>query len=301
MRAAFVKINQVPTRVACWGKWIEESFSEDDCKDIVLMIAGNPGITGYYEQFLQTIHQETGYNVWALSHAGHEDPQSERIMKMPRLEGNSDLYNLKGQIAHKIAFVKQYVPSDARVHILGHSIGAYMCTNMLDDPRIHKAYLLFPTIERMADSPNGRFYVRFVQRIQTILLILSYLFSLLPQIIRNLVGVVILYLGGFDRAFLQPMLTLSSPSVARKVMFLADDEMASVRQRNDALIKAHQDKIVGYYGQTDGWTPIKYYEDIRRDIPGVQVQLASKEFEHAYVLKHSREVAMVISDLIRAN
>lgn len=67
------------------------------------MIAGNPGITGYYEQFLQTIHQETGYNVWALSHAGHEDPQSERIMKMPRLEGNSDLYNLKGQIAHKVS------------------------------------------------------------------------------------------------------------------------------------------------------------------------------------------------------
>lgn len=58
-------------------------------------------------------------------------------------------------------FIKKYIPQDAHLHLIGHSIGAWMVLNLLKDndveKRIQRCYLLFPTIEYMAETRNGRF------------------------------------------------------------------------------------------------------------------------------------------------
>lgn len=55
----------------------------------------------------------------------------------------------------------EYVPKDeAKLIIMGHSIGSYMGMSILDDVvnagyNVIKFLALFPTIEQMAESPNG--------------------------------------------------------------------------------------------------------------------------------------------------
>lgn len=65
-----------------------------------------------------------------------------------------------------MGFVNEYIPKDARVHLVGHSIGAWMILKLLEDEvfagRVVKCYLLFPTIEHMADTHSGKFFSNIV-------------------------------------------------------------------------------------------------------------------------------------------
>lgn len=65
MREAFVNINDVPTHIMTWGNWIEESFSK---KEVVICVTGNPGLPGFYTQFMATIHEQLGSDtpVWVI-------------------------------------------------------------------------------------------------------------------------------------------------------------------------------------------------------------------------------------------
>ena len=42
MQEGYITINNVPTHLFTYGKWVEEKF-EDSEQDIVLIITGNPG------------------------------------------------------------------------------------------------------------------------------------------------------------------------------------------------------------------------------------------------------------------
>jgi len=79
------------------------------------------------------------------------------------LIGNEDVYSLTGQIRHKISFIKEFVPSCSRITFIGHSIGCKIIMDIMltfnrEDPQIHihKSYCLFPTIERMKQTPAGK-------------------------------------------------------------------------------------------------------------------------------------------------
>ena len=42
-----------------------------------------------------------------------------------------DIYGLSGQIEHKIAFLRTHVPKETKLVLIGHSIGCYMCLQIL--------------------------------------------------------------------------------------------------------------------------------------------------------------------------
>jgi predicted alpha/beta hydrolase family esterase len=66
---------------------------------------------------------------------------------------------LEGQIRHKLTFIRDYLPKDVKLILIGHSIGCYMILKLLDDLESHqvlRCFMLFPTIERMAESPKGQ-------------------------------------------------------------------------------------------------------------------------------------------------
>lgn len=65
MQENFVNILDVPTHIFSWGHWIEESF---DKKEVVLCITGNPGLPGFYTEFMSTIYQTVGPDmpVWLI-------------------------------------------------------------------------------------------------------------------------------------------------------------------------------------------------------------------------------------------
>jgi len=72
------------------------------------------------------------------------------------------LYNLEGQIEHKAEFINRFVPPGTKIHLIGHSVGCYIILKMLKkkmlNHQVHMSYLLFPAIENIGDSPNGKFF-----------------------------------------------------------------------------------------------------------------------------------------------
>jgi len=70
-----------------------------------------------------------------------------------------ELFTLDGQVNHKTNFIDTYVPAGINLHFIGHSIGAKICVELVKRYRSKHnaaAYLLFPTLERMAQTPSGR-------------------------------------------------------------------------------------------------------------------------------------------------
>ena len=90
--------------------------------------------------------------------------------------GNGLLYGLDGQIRHKLAFIYATLMKDCKITFIGHSIGCQIIMELMKELSyedvncdktkaisqtiptltINKAYFLFPTIERMRQSPAGR-------------------------------------------------------------------------------------------------------------------------------------------------
>lgn len=102
MQEAYVNIEDIPTHIMSWGKWVEESLG--DTKEIVICITGNPGLPGFYTQFLNQLNTSLDYQtpVWLIGHQGHDDPPATSIRKVPSLAGNEKLYDLDGQVKHKV-------------------------------------------------------------------------------------------------------------------------------------------------------------------------------------------------------
>ena len=138
---------------------------------------GNPGLSSYYEDFMARLYQDLGekVSVWAVSHFGHDFPKDPVLAReIPSLSDNRDLFTLKGQTQHKVDFIKEYVPKDTKVTLVGHSIGCRMildALHALDEEghagvrMVKRAYMLFPTIERMYASPNGPIHWHLVRKI----------------------------------------------------------------------------------------------------------------------------------------
>lgn len=99
---AIVIINEVPTVVETWGRWIEESPSKSN-EDIILCIPGNPGVTGYYRKFLKKLYEKLQCPVWIVGHAGHQIIDTT-YLNIPKLQGNEQLYSLEGQTKSKVLY-----------------------------------------------------------------------------------------------------------------------------------------------------------------------------------------------------
>ncbi|EDV50144.1 lipid droplet-associated hydrolase [Drosophila erecta] len=302
MQEAYVNINSIPTHIFTWGRWIEETITE---KEIVICITGNPGLPGFYTEFAGTLQKELGdLPVWVIGHAGHDDPPEASIREVPQLSGNEELFNLDGQIRHKIAFIEKYVPSDVKIHLIGHSIGAWMILQLLENERIRsriqKCYMLFPTVERMMESPNGWVFTKVVMPLYSVFgYIFFSFFNFLPVWLRLMLIQIYFLIFSIPRQFLGTALKYSKPSVAEKVVFLADDEMARVRGIQREIVEQNLDILKFYYGTTDGWVPVSYYEQLKKDYPKVDAQLDTKKIDHAFVLRHSQTMAATVRDMIQ--
>lgn len=303
MQRAMIMCNEVPTEVLTLGRWVEEGLAPDGKKDVIVIIPGNPGIPAFYEEFLKTLKSKLPPEtpVWILGYAGFVQPASE-LFTMPN---NKRLYDLRGQLDHKAEFIKKYVPKDARLHLVGHSIGSWFILNLLRDEeianRVIKCYLLFPTIEHMADSPNGRFLINVVLRVAAFLVFLAWIFSLFPSFLRNFLVTIFGLFYGYPRKSTPAILQLLEPQVLRKVFALAKQEMAVVTELDNEMVTQNKKKLWFYYGTKDGWVPVSYYQNMRVKFPDVDIQLCKRNLYHSFVLKHSIEMGQILGNVINEN
>ncbi|XP_078069201.1 lipid droplet-associated hydrolase isoform X2 [Mustelus asterias] len=254
----------------CWPK----GGSCNSSKVLFLIIPGNPGIVCYYQPFMKILYKllNQRYPVWAISHAGHCVPPED--MEMIEDIEREDIFGLNGQIEHKLTFLRQNVPKDIKLVLIGHSIGCHMILEVMKrEPKLQvlKAVLLFPTIERMAESPQ-------------------------ESVKASLVRWALQGLQSLDEATVSASLNLFNVDCAANGMYMGSQEMIQVVQRDDSTIGRYLDKLIFYYGHNDHWCPIEYYEDMKRSFPDGTIHLCQRGIRHAFVLDANVEMAQMLID-----
>ncbi|KAM4626043.1 lipid droplet-associated hydrolase [Polymixia lowei] len=274
-------------------------------KVLFLIIPGNPGVVGFYRTFMQTLHSMFGYRhpVWAVSHAGHcVPPDTMDMLEDAPSTAEGDVFGLNGQIEHKLAFLRKHVPRETSLVLVGHSIGCYIILEMMKrDPelKVMKAVMLFPTIEHMAQTPQGKVMTPVLCHMRYVAYLPLFLLSLLPERLKT--TLVKLVLGGIcslDHTVVPPTVSLLSGDCAANAMYMGGQEMKKVLERDNATIKKNLEKFVFYYGATDHWCPVQYYHGIKQAFPRGDIRLCEKGLRHAFVLDAGREVAEMVVEWI---
>ncbi|XP_053695407.1 lipid droplet-associated hydrolase [Sabethes cyaneus] len=304
MQESYPTIRKVPTHIITWGKWIEESLG--DHKEIILCITGNPGLPGFYTKFLSTVYDclDKRIPVWVIGHAGHDEaPESPYKKPVPPIENNENLYDLNGQLEHKIEFIRKYIPKNVKVHLIGHSIGCYLALELLKIPdvseKVQFCYMLFPTIERMAEAKNGFILTKIVRPIYCALQWFYRCFALLPTLIKIWIIYFYFLLTRTPKYYLGTALKYTNPAVMDKVWFMAMDEMKLVRNLDLENIQLNKRRLKFYYGTIDGWAPVKYYHELKQRIPDVDAELCTRKIEHAFVMRSASTMGFMVAERIR--
>lgn len=236
-----------------------------------------------------------------LGHAGHDEPAPELKMLTPSLKGNEHLYDLNGQLQHKISFINCFVPSHVKVHLIGHSVGAKLCLDLLKlspfNDQVQHAYLMFPTIERINDSKKGRLMPKW-NRFFFILRIFYNIFNYLPRSWKQSVVQWQMRREGMSDEFLQPSMEYTNPRVIDRIWFMALDEMEKIREIDDENIRNNMCRLKLYYGAKDDWVRTEYYYELVERYQGIDAELCDKGYEHAFVLKSGIAVGKMIAGWI---
>uniref|UniRef100_A0A671QY45 Lipid droplet-associated hydrolase n=2 Tax=Sinocyclocheilus anshuiensis TaxID=1608454 RepID=A0A671QY45_9TELE len=274
-------------------------------KMLILVIPGNPGVVGFYKTYVWTLYQTfiRRYPVWAVSHAGHSmPPETYDMIEDASVTEEEDVFGLNGQIEHKLTFLRKHVPRDTNLLLIGHSIGCYIILEMMKrDPelKVVKAVMLFPTIERMAYSPQGKVMTPVLCRLRYTFYLPIFLLSLLPERLKvSIVHLALRNSYAVDTSIIPATVSLINVDCAANGMYMGSQEMRLVVERDNITIRQHLSKLIFYYGATDHWCPVQYYRDTRKDFPEGDIRLCERGIRHAFVLDAGEEMANMTAEWI---
>ncbi|KAK8767993.1 hypothetical protein V5799_005227 [Amblyomma americanum] len=301
----------------------------------VLNFAGNPGCIEFYTEFMREIYEglKGKVIVWGVSHAGHVAPP--KPMQIPNVEEipgslhfsagtysggqvlslagilqpvhihHPTLYSCEGQVGHKLSFIKQYIPSEAPLILVGHSIGCHMVLEILKrapDLNVQKAVLLFPAIESLDACPRVSIISPLVTYLRPLTVATLSALRLLPRVVQNLLIRLYIFLATActtpHRSSLRGAVNYFRPECLMACFVFTRDIIQNVRERDNETIARHADKLTVYYGQNDHWSPVEYYDDMRRTFPEADVRLCERGFRHAFVLDRSVDVGCMVREWI---
>uniref|UniRef100_A0A8D1X547 Lipid droplet-associated hydrolase n=2 Tax=Sus scrofa TaxID=9823 RepID=A0A8D1X547_PIG len=246
----FILCCGVETQVLKCGPWTDliNDQSANRPKLLIFIITGNPGFSAFYAPFAKALYSSTKgqFPVWVISHAGHAmAPKGKKILTTsddPNAQEIKDIYGLRGQVEHKLAFLRTHVPKEMKLVVIGHSIGCYISLQILKhgpELPIIRCFLLFPTIERMSESPNGKITTPLVCWFRYALYIPVYLLlKPWPVNIKSLMVRMCLRMMNLQSPSEFSLLNMLEPSCLVNVAYLASQEMMEVVKRDNETIKA---------------------------------------------------------------
>ncbi|KAM6458904.1 lipid droplet-associated hydrolase isoform 2-T3 [Liasis olivaceus] len=227
------------------------------------------------------------------------------FLVIPEMVSNEtdDVFGLHGQVEHKLNFLRKNVPKDVKLVLIGHSIGCYIALKIMKhapELEILRTILLFPTIERMAHSPQGRLLTPLLCQLRYILYMPAYLLSLLPEKAKSfLVRCALHGQKSSNDVLVTTSVDMINMDCIANIMYLGSQEMRKVIDRDNSTIKQHLKKLIFYYGATDVWCPLQYYEEMKMEFPDGDIRLCEKGIHHAFVLDASREMAEMITGWVQ--
>ena len=219
------------------------------------------------------------------------------------LDNNVCYYGMRDQIWHKLCFIRDYIPADTRLILIGHSIGSYFILHMMEElepNRVLKAMLLFPTIERIALSSSGKSLTTFVKYFGWLAPLPMYpVFYLTPATIKEIV--LRWYFKGKDipDSVIETTQLISDPKSFRNFVSMGNEELQNVVHADYHIIEKNLSKLMIYYGARDHWCPVEYYEDMKAKYPNGDIRLCKGNYDHAFILEHSKPVAEICCQFIQ--
>ncbi|KAF9414046.1 hypothetical protein HW555_007924, partial [Spodoptera exigua] len=287
-----LRLNKVQTRVITLGNPLNCS------SEVIVVITGGPGIPEFYIEFAKQLHRTTQKPVCIIGHAGHDVFDNQN--KNNNLKETWSLYNSDGQIEHKLDLINNYIDKRAKLHLIGHSIGAWLLMELLHkndylQKRILSVNLLFPTLQKFASTKNGKLVNNFVRYLQRLIFLILFIIQLFPTI-RIVAVKLYLYLNSLPSYYEKRVMMYLNPAVQEKSMLLAFECMERIQELNISAIKKVQHMANVLYSTDDRWVPMHHIHDLQKFTP--QIALHQVNVEHAFVLKSSVYVAKIVGDLI---
>lgn len=175
---------------------------------------------------------------------------------------------LKRQVEHKLDFIQSYIPGDVKIIFIGHSIGAYIALEvtrlMTQKERVIRQFLLFPSIERMNETPGCR-DLKFIASFKFLFYPIMFILSLLrDEILINIIKTFQGKRPHQPECIIEGMIQMVDWKVIRNVIVMAEDEMVQVQERCDRFIDEIKHKLSLVYCLEDRWAPLKFYRDFKR-------------------------------------
>ncbi len=252
---------------------------------LVLIVPGNPGVARLYLPFAQQLSAlgQGRLNIAVASHAGHA----------PGYPAPHGYFSLADQRAHHLRFLDA-LPEASVVHVIGHSIGAWLAQQGFDaipPARQGRAILLFPTIERMADTPAGRRLSPLFGPLRKPAHRFAQLIQHLPYRDWLLAGGLLAQTPASERPPLrQGLLELSAQSV-HNVLLLAREELATVVDLPAALLQQHSPRVTLYYGHRDPWNLTDMPDGVKARFATIEIVRDREGLSHSFMFGGSDAVA----------
>ncbi|KAH9128327.1 hypothetical protein LEN26_007696 [Aphanomyces euteiches] len=243
-------------------------------KTLVLMIPGNPGVPGFYEPFMRHMHQLSGQDVEivGLSHTGHSLPWIN----------NDETFDLETQVVDKLAYIQKRLERDSslRLVLIGHSIGGHIALRLLNhySAQIDKLVLIQPTLMHIGDTPNGKRLTPIFNRYSLVSSVVGKPIGMLPTSLKKLL--VPFFVG--PAAFHKPALSLVEYAVLLNCLKMAWHEVQELKEIDDGLVKAHQEKMLFVFAEYDGWCPPEQVEILQSRY--TQAKHVTVALPHAFML-----------------
>ncbi|KAK2521305.1 Ldah [Columba guinea] len=243
------------------------------------------------------------YNIKTLPTSYSDSLPSHIFYDYTDIKELEDVFGLNGQVEHKLNFLKKNVSKDIKLVLIAHSIGCYITLEMMkraSELQVLRSVLLFPTIERMAQSPQGKLMTPLLCKLRYVLYMPVYLLSFLPEGVKaSLVRFALRGMKTCDESSITTSVNLFSLDCIANILYMASQEMMKVVERDSTTIKQNLKKLIFYYGTGDKWCPQHYYDEIKMDFPDGDIRLCEKGLRHAFVLDASKEMAAMITDWLR--
>lgn len=292
---------------------------------VIVIIPGNPGVIEFYEEFAKDLNKLTGYDILGLSHTGH--------LYHDKLKYNWDPIDVFSQVNDKIKFIENYFMhtendkanngDPPEIYFIGHSFGCYVILEILallnKDVKkcVKHAYLLFPMVERMLETPSGK-QLHFITKYGLRLLyLIAYLITFLPKFIQK---------GVTDLVFTNRKPDLhdnigevvvnmctSFPAI-RSCFHLGRTELDNINVLNTNSIIQNYELLTFYYARKDGWAPQKFYYNMKHYIEDLHDKNGKKlkyervimdechpPLEHAFVIfkQQSKKISELVYEWIQ--
>ena len=262
--------------------------ASEECESLLFIIPGSPGMPHFYIPFAEKLFQlgRGNFDVTVISHAG-QSPGCVKSTTVGTESSSRDWYSLEDNITHKLCYLKEYVSTKTKLYIVAHSIGCWMTLQMLphmDTLRVEKIILLFPTVEKLSQSPkclsNAYFWSVFRVPITT----MFWIITMLPEFIQRIVFSWYFHTTPPEQIeyMVKGAMNIDNRCVYNMLMMITN-QMNVVAEPPLDIIDQHIDKLVFYYGTNDTWNVETSYMDMAQRYPGKDINLCRYGLPHAFV------------------